>query len=62
MDELNLVPYSVDYKGNRFTIEYWKGTPLGHVWNDIKSFYLPGDIVSITDTSGKSMTFMKGMC
>ncbi len=56
------VLYSATYKNNTFTIECWEGTPLGVVWNEQKQYYLPGDVVAITDNNGNCALFMKGMC
>ena len=61
MSELKRVLYSGCYKKHVFEIQCWQGTPLGHVWNDIKSMYLPGDRVTITDNFGNARTFVKGM-
>ena len=62
MPEPKIVTYMAVYRGNMYDILCWEGTTLGQVWNDRKEFYLPGDIVTITDNLGHSKTFMKGMC
>ena len=61
MKKLKWVRYTGEYKGNVFDIPCWEGSPLSKVWNDEKHYYLPGDVVTITDTKGKSKTFMKGL-
>ena len=62
MSELKKAVYKGTYKTNTFDILCWEGTPLGHVWNSIKSFYLPGDIVIIKNDRGQIQKFMKGVC
>jgi len=61
MIELKKVNYTGLYVGNNFDIACWEGTSLGEVWNSIRSYYLPGSVVTITSNKGESRTFMRGV-
>ena len=55
------VNYIVCRDNKRAAVPALDGTSLGYFWNQIRSYYLPGQIVTIIDNYGNSQTFIRGV-
>ena len=55
------VTYIFEHNGNSYPVECWEGDSFGVVWNEMKSWYLPGTAVTITDNHGNTKNYIRGM-